>query len=123
MPYTHTDTNLTIENEYPKLVRDNIPAMIKRERGIDVKTTIITDDEIYLKALLKKILEEATELSYVETDGHLQEEIADVYEVLDAILKLKQWPKEVIATIQKDKRTDRGGFDRRILMMEKPKNG
>src|SRR3989344_1571314 len=115
MPYTHTDTNLTIENEYPKLVRDNIPAMIKRERGIDVKTTIITDDEIYLKALLKKILEEATELSYVETDGHLQEEIADVYEVLDAILKLKQWPKEVIATIQKDKRTDRGGFDRRIL--------
>lgn len=120
MQYAHTNTDFAFENEYPKLIRDKIPEIIKQERSLDVTTEIISDDELYLRALLKKILEESGELAHSETDENLQEEMADVLEVIGAILKLKSWTMENIVTIQKEKFAERGGFEKRIIMLKKP---
>jgi predicted house-cleaning noncanonical NTP pyrophosphatase (MazG superfamily) len=118
MSFTHTMTNLPKENEYPKLVRDKIPEIVKAHEGIDAPTKIL-DDEEYLAYLLKKVVEEATELSETETDDHLQEEIADVYEIIDSILKLKHMNRDDVLKVQDEKRAKRGGFEQRILMLGK----
>lgn len=118
MSFTHTITNLPKENEYPKLVRDKIPEIVKTYDGIDVPTRILNDEE-YLTYLLKKVVEEAEELSGAETDSNLVEEIADVYEIIDSILALKNVSREEVLAVRDEKREKRGGFDKRILMLGK----
>jgi predicted house-cleaning noncanonical NTP pyrophosphatase (MazG superfamily) len=105
--------------EYPKLVRDKIPQIIKQNDGIDVPTKIASDDGEFLDYLLKKMIEESTELSNAPKEGNLEEEMADIFEVIDAILKLKKQTVNDIAVIQKEKREKRGGFDERIIMLRK----
>ena len=48
-------TNLEIENEYPKLVRDRIPEIIKEREGVGIKSRMLEDDAEFLKYLLKKL--------------------------------------------------------------------
>lgn len=43
--FKHTVTNLKIENEYPKLVRDLIPKIIMQEDGRKVPTRVLDDAE------------------------------------------------------------------------------
>ena len=64
-------------------------------------------------------MEEAKELEYSLKHGNTQEELADLYEVLDAILKVKGWKKSGIVKIQTAKLKKNGGFEKRILMLEK----
>ena len=118
MAFEHTETNLPLENEYPKLVRDLIPQRIKDNDDLDVPVRILSDDQEYLSYLLKKVAEEAEELSQAQTDANIQEEIADVYELIDAISKLKHWSVADLQAVQADKRAKRGGFDGRLLMLE-----
>lgn len=120
MIYTHTDTDHNKENEYPKLVRDNIPDIIQKDRGVVVETEVVTDDDTFTQMLLKKVLEEAEELSLSKSDENIQEEIVDVYEVIDTLCALKGWSKDTIEHLQKAKRSDRGGFEKRLIMLEKP---
>lgn len=112
-------TNSPIENEYPKLVRDRIPEIIKKKTGIDVEQRILADDREYLDYLLKKMVEEATELQQSRQHNNLEEELADVFELIYAILKLKGKTIENIITIQKEKREKNGAFEKRILMLRK----
>jgi predicted house-cleaning noncanonical NTP pyrophosphatase (MazG superfamily) len=53
---------------------------------------------------LEKVLEEAIEVSKTENDAELKEEIADLYEVLDTLIKNKNFSKSEILEIQKAKR-------------------
>ena len=112
-------TNLGIENEYPKLVRDRIPEIIKEKTGRDAKQKVLIDDEEFLDALLAKIIEEAVELNHSKEADNLEEELADIFEIIDAILKLKGKTTKDIAAIQEEKRRKRGGFEKRILMLER----
>ena len=116
MKFQHTDTDLPIENEYPKLIRDKIPEIIANNgRKAAVKT--IADDEEYAEFLLKKVVEEAAELAQTHDDTHLVEEAADVYEVIDALLTLKGLTREDVISVQDEKRSERGGFEKRLLML------
>jgi len=54
MQYKHFNTNLKKENEYPKLVRDRIPEIIKERTGKETKMRIMEDEE-YLEFLLIKV--------------------------------------------------------------------
>ena len=116
MEFKHT--NLKIETEYPKLVRDKIPEIIKKNEGIEIRSRILDDGE-FLKYLLKKIVEEAAELQDAADKGNLEEEVADIFEITDNILKLRKKNKEEIFMIQEVKREKNGGFDKRILMIGK----
>ena len=119
MEFQHFETNLTKENEYPKLVRDNIPEIVEERTGKKVKTRILEDDIEYLEFLLRKVEEESHELVHAEGREHLAEEIADVLELIDALLEVNGLKWEEIRKLKEDKEQERGGFKKRILMLEK----
>lgn len=119
MTFTHTDTELPIEDIYPKLIRDKIPELVESQGKI-ASVRVLTDDSEYLRYLLAKLIEEATELANAETPHNQEEELADVCEVLSAVLELLKHTQADIAVIQDEKRQKRGGFKERLLMLTKP---
>jgi len=119
MVFDHFETNLKKENDYPKLVRDKIPEIIENNENKKVKTRILEDDREYLDFLFKKIEEEANELANTKNEKHLMEELSDVMEIIDEILKVSKLDLEKIREVQRVKNLERGGFKKRILMLEK----
>ncbi len=105
-------------SEYPKLVRDKIPDIIKEKEGVEPTYRIIEDDAEFLNALLKKAVEEATELQQAVENKNIEEELADLLEIIDTIASLRGNLIEDIEAIQIQKREKRGGFEKRILMDE-----
>jgi predicted house-cleaning noncanonical NTP pyrophosphatase (MazG superfamily) len=116
MLFTHTETDLPIESDYPKLVRDNIPEIIQANGKAPV--THIAGDNEYVSFLLKKIVEEATELRHAQDINHQKEEIADVLEVLDSIKRALGLTDEQVLNAQVSKREERGSFEGRIILDE-----
>ena len=96
---------------YNKLVRDKIPEIINQNEGRSCKTRILDNDE-YLLELNKKIQEELTE--YLES-GDI-EELADIEEVLRAILDSKGISYEDFEKIRQEKVNKRGAFKDRIYL-------
>lgn len=107
----------TTGNEYPKLVRDKIPQIIADNDGKQVATRVLDDDDEFMFFLLKKVVEESNELSTTTTNRDLIEEIADIYEVIDALLEFKGITRQDIETIQDAKRAKRGGFKNHLLLL------
>jgi predicted house-cleaning noncanonical NTP pyrophosphatase (MazG superfamily) len=100
---------------YNKLVRDNIPEIIKQEKN-EPQFRILEQVE-YLEELFKKIEEEAKEL--IEAKGDKQElikEIGDVYEVIDAIIDNCGLDKEEIMKLKNKRKIERGGFSKKIFL-------
>ncbi|MBI2623652.1 MAG: nucleoside triphosphate pyrophosphohydrolase [Candidatus Liptonbacteria bacterium] len=118
MSFTHT--NYKFEREYPKLVRDRIPEIEKRQGGESARFRVIQDGEEFFDYLAKKLIEESMELRKSKVHGNFEEELADIFEVLDAILRLKKKTRRGIAAVQKKKRKERGGFKKRVLMLPRP---
>ena len=96
---------------YNKLVRDKIPQIIERNEGRSCKFKILNDEE-YIAELNKKILEEVNE--YIES-GEI-EELADLEEVLRAILDSKDMSYEEFEKIRQEKVNKRGAFKDRIYL-------
>lgn len=95
---------------YNKLVRDNIrEIMIKN--GAKPITRILNDKE-YLEELNKKLLEEVNE--YLES-GEI-EELADIEEVILAILNTKGLTKDNLEEVRFIKSKKRGSFSQRIFL-------
>lgn len=95
---------------YNKLVRDNIP-QIMVNNGASPVTRILSDEE-YISELNRKILEEVHE--YLES-GEV-EELADIEEVLRAILTFKGVNLEEFDSIRNQKVLKRGAFNKRIFL-------
>jgi len=119
MEFKHS--NLEIENKYPKLVRDRIPEIIKEKEGVGVRSRYLDDDAEFLKYLAQKIIEEAVELQDSVDNGNPEEELADIFELADNIIKLRGKTKEDIVAVQNEKRQKNGGFGKRTLMLGKEK--
>lgn len=96
---------------YNKLVRDKIPANIDSEKGRKSKFRILNDEE-YLTELNKKVLEEANE--FIEENSI--EELGDLMEVLNAIIKLKGYSMEEVYKIMKAKEERKGAFNNKIYL-------
>ena len=96
---------------YNKLVRDKIPEIIAGDNGKTCVTRIMEDDE-YLKALNTKMQEELKE--YLES-GEV-EELADLEEVLRAILDVKKVSYNEFEKIRKSKVNKRGAFKKKIFL-------
>lgn len=96
---------------YNKLVRDKIPEIIFENDHKNCKTRILDDAE-YLKELNTKLQEELKE--YLES-GEV-EELADLEEVLRAVLNAKHVTFDEFESIRKTKADKRGAFDKRIFL-------
>lgn len=94
-----------------KLVRDLIPDVVPADKQHLYKFSIVNEEQ-YAVLLKNKLLEEVNE--YLEAEN--KEELADILEVMDALMKLMNFDKEEVFAIQKQKREERGGFEKRILM-------
>ena len=81
--------------KYNKLVRDKIPEEIENQ-GKECKYEIL-DDEKYSKELDKKLLEEVNE--YIS--DHSEKEMADVQEVLKAIIKYRNIDEKRVEELRK----------------------
>jgi len=106
-------------NSMKKLVRDKIPEiLVKKNR--DHKTKTLTDDQQYLLALHDKLIEEVDEFiqaSSSKDDERTKEELADVLEVIDALYKLKNYDANEIEALRLKKKSERGGFSKRVLLV------
>ena len=94
-----------------KLVRDNIPDII-RSNGEKAITKTLNEAE-YLKELNNKLIEEVNE--YLESGNII--ELADVYEVILALIKAKGVQKDEFEMIRKNKVLKNGAFDKRIFLI------
>lgn len=98
---------------YNKLVRDNIPEIIKSNGENPI--TRILDDEEYKKELERKLLEEYNEVLESSGDDRM-EELADMLEVMISIAELENKTLEDIINICEEKRKKRGGFKKKLYL-------
>ncbi|MHB1117915.1 MAG: hypothetical protein ACYCZ7_00070 [Minisyncoccota bacterium] len=98
--------------KYNKLVRDKI---IERIESKGEKAVFhIADEAEYWTKLKEKLREEVEE--FLEAENI--EELADVAEVLDAIMTHKGFIKEALIAEQQKKAEERGRFENRIVLDE-----
>lgn len=102
---------------YHKLVRDRIPEIIKTDGKTCVCETL--SDEHYLYLLDQKLNEELAE--YQESKS--LEELADLLEVMQSVVKARGWTLEELEQIRADKAAKRGGFEKKILLKEVREEG
>ena len=95
---------------YNKLVRDRIPEIITKQNNT-AKFRILNNEE-YLIELNKKLKEELDEY----LDSNNIEELADIEEVLRAILDYKNVNLEEFEKIRNQKANKRGAFKNKIFL-------
>lgn len=96
--------------EYNKLVRDLIPNII--ENSGHIPYIRILNDEEYLEYLNKKLIEEHHEYQ----EKYDINELADLEEVLLAIVKARGYTIEEFNEIRLAKQKANGSFEKRILL-------
>lgn len=101
-----------MSNKYNKLVRDKIPEKIKKNNEIPVVEVL--DDIQYLKELKIKLTEELNE--YLSS-GEI-EELADLQEVIYAILKYESIDINDFEKMRTDKVLKNGAFDKRLFLKD-----
>lgn len=98
--------------KYNKLVRDRIPEIIEADGRI-CKTEILRDTE-YLKMVDAKLDEELAEY---HKDQNI-EELADLMEVIYAAANARGYTIEQLEQVRAEKAEKRGGFQKKILLLE-----
>jgi predicted house-cleaning noncanonical NTP pyrophosphatase (MazG superfamily) len=99
--------------EYNKLVRDRIPEII-RQNGIECEIAVLSDAE-YRQALRQKLMEESAEAAEAEGEN-LVAELADLYEVIDALMASCGIARDEVLNAQAKRRETRGGFAQKIML-------
>ncbi|WP_199247537.1 nucleoside triphosphate pyrophosphohydrolase [[Phormidium] sp. ETS-05] len=103
-----------MRQEYHKLIRDNIPDII-RQQQVNFATKILSEEQ-YRQALRQKLLEEAAEAA-TANDENLVMELADLYEVIDALMAVSGISPEAVQATQNQRRQERGGFTQRLMLL------
>ncbi len=109
-----------MEKIYDKLVRDNIPDIIRSDGEKPI--TRILDDKEYWNYLLKKDSEELEEVKTACTSEEVKKELGDKLEVLIAMANFYGFTLEDIINESEIKKSKKGGFEKRILLEKIIKN-
>lgn len=109
-----------MEKVYNKLVRDKIHEIIKENNDGEAITRILEYDE-YKKALEDKLYEEYQEV-LESSDKDRIEELADMLEVMISLAKIENSSLEEIIEIMNNKKSKRGGFEKKIFLEKVIKN-
>lgn len=98
---------------YNKLIRDKIPQIIEAT-GKKAKVRILEEKE-YIKMLTIKLQEELDEYKVASGEEQIAE-LADLVEVVYAILNNRNVSIEDFEKIRLSKKDERGGFEERLLL-------
>ena len=101
---------------YNKLVRDQVPGTL-RASGRKVVTRTIHGKEL-MAALRAKVDEELGEFDAAATDELAAAELADLLEVVVALAKARGCTEAKLTELRAQKATERGTFDRAVLLVE-----
>lgn len=102
------------EECYYKLVRDNIPQIIK-DSGKEPVCRVLSETE-YMDYLFKKDIEELCEVKEAVTVSEIKEELADKLEIIRAIAEFNGFTLQDIIAEADNKRNLKGGFKERLLL-------
>ena len=106
-----------IMTEYDKLIRDKIPELIEASGKRCITEEMDTDT--YIQYLDKKLNEELAEY---QADKSL-EELADLLEVMYAVIIARGYSVEELERVRKEKAEKRGGFEKRLRLKGVIDNG
>ena len=99
-------------DKYNKLVRDNIPQIIRHQGYTPIIRSLDSDE--YFEALNQKLSEELAEY----LDNYHIEELADIIEVVYAIVRHKGLSIDEFENIRGKKLYERGGFNDKLYLVE-----
>jgi predicted house-cleaning noncanonical NTP pyrophosphatase (MazG superfamily) len=99
---------------YHKLIRDRIPEIL-RSAGRTYEIVTMNEEE-YRQALREKLIEEAKEAASASSH-ELITELADLYQVIEALMKNYDITPNQVQTEQERRRIERGGFEQRIRLV------
>lgn len=97
-----------------KLVRDNIPAMLKA-KGLKASVRLANQQEV-VELLKKKLVEEAQEAKVSFSKKRLREELADMLEVMQALAVRVNLDWSQVLEKQVKKREKRGGIEKGYVL-------
>jgi predicted house-cleaning noncanonical NTP pyrophosphatase (MazG superfamily) len=97
--------------KYHKLIRDRVPDIIQKE-GKTCQIVTLADKE-YVDALHRKLAEEMKEYQ----EFFSVEELADLQEVINAIVKTNGLSLEQFDAIREKKHQSNGGFDKKMMLL------
>jgi len=103
-----------MEKVYDKLVRDNIPEIIK-SKGCEPYFRNLNNEE-YWEYLLKKDNEELEEVRTASSIEERKQELADKLEVIRAMAEFNGFTLQEIIDEANRKKEKRGGFQKRLLL-------
>lgn len=96
----------------PKLVRDFIPKIIAEEQK-KIPYSYQANDEEYWNRLKEKLLEEVNE--FINSKDDISE-LADILEVIEAIISFKKMSFDDITSIKDKKAKSHGTFNDRVVL-------
>ena len=103
-----------MKNKYNKLVRDNIPNIIKANGEEPIYHTL--NDNEYWDALLRKDTEELEEVKEAKSKDEVLKELGDKLELIIAMAEYHGFTlDDVIRQADKKKETN-GGFQKRLFL-------
>lgn len=110
-------TTQPFETILPKLIRDNIPEIIKNKKGKSPKIDKIKNKKEFLNYLLMKLVEESQEALNYTSDQNLIEELGDIKEIVVKILEIQKIEEKELERIRLLKREKNGGFDKKLILL------
>jgi predicted house-cleaning noncanonical NTP pyrophosphatase (MazG superfamily) len=96
---------------YNRLIRDNVPEMVKR-KGKKIEYHQAAVDEEYWYVLLAKLQEESNEFA---KDSSM-EQLGDIIDVIDAIIAFKKFDLKELRALRENKNNELGGFEKRWVL-------
>lgn len=102
--------------KYNKLVRDKIPTIIE-EDGKRCRFSVL-DQKAYREKLVEKFHEETIEFEETTNDDEAIEELADLLELIHAAATLHGQSIDEVERIRMVKKERRGGFEKKLLLIE-----
>ncbi|MBQ0139393.1 MAG: nucleoside triphosphate pyrophosphohydrolase [Kurthia sp.] len=101
---------------YNKLVRDRILEVLEREK-LTYSSKILNPSE-FAKSVQKKLYEEVKEFEQANSREEITGELADILELVYAAAEMNQISLEELESVRLDKKIKRGGFEKRIFLLE-----